>query len=56
MAARSAGSCTDLNHISIMQVGFPVLLISTAIANFYLLFLNAVFWQKNVDVSVTPVG
>jgi len=39
-----------------MQVGFPVLLISTAIANFYLLFLNAVFWQKNVEIPDTSIG
>lgn len=35
------------------QVGFPVMILSTAIANCYLLFLNAVFWQKNV---VIPEG
>jgi|NorSeaMetagenome_1021524.scaffolds.fasta_scaffold315345_1 hypothetical protein len=35
-----------ISFIDFFKVGFPVMLISVAVANVYLFMLNALFWQS----------
>jgi hypothetical protein len=35
-----------------LQVGFPIMIITVAVSNVYLMILNAAFWQATAGVGV----
>lgn len=46
MASKAETEGYHISFIDFFKVGFPVMLISVAVANVYLFMLNALFWQS----------